>query len=697
MMSTPPELARGVLDAAPDAMIVVDDSGTVRYANRQVSALFGYAHDEIIGRPVELLMPERFRARHAGHRNRFVANQRFRPMGQGLELYGRRADGSEFPVEISLSPIDAGARPLVAAAIRDVTDRKRVEAELSAQLEDMRSLHEMSGRLVEAADLPRMLEEILEATIAVQHADFGNIQLRDPATAVLKIVAHRGFSPAFLEHFAAVDDNDESACGRVLRAGERVIIENIEEDPEYLPHRAIAAQEGYCAVQSTPIRGRDGKVTGVLSTHFRTPHRPLDRELQLTDLYMRLVAEVIARAQEEGVVRAARDLANRASQAKSRFLATASHDLRQPLQTLALLNGTLRRTMKDQDVMEVLLQEEQAISAMSRLLNALLDISKLESGAVKPEPKDFVVASLFEELRRDFANIAGNKGVALDIDASAERAHSDPALVEQMLRNLVANAIKYTREGRVRLSCSPAKDSKVRIEVLDTGIGIPADQLASIFEEFYQFGVPTNSSRDGYGLGLSIVQRIAVLLDIKLDVRSEVGKGSSFSLLLPPAIASVAVAPAPRVAPPSHTRSSEHLRVLLVEDDPAVRDATRMLFNVEGYRVTAVTSLDEALQSVSSGGAPDLLVTDYHLRDGETGTQVISAMRNALKIPLRSVLITGDTSTAIRELPRDAYLRIASKPIDAEELLAMVREVLTPAQESQHPELPCQGARLPGM
>ncbi|MDE2050867.1 MAG: PAS domain S-box protein, partial [Gammaproteobacteria bacterium] len=366
MMSTPPELARSVLDAAPDAMVVVDDSGTVRYANRQVSALFGYTHDDVIGRPVELLMPERFRGRHADHRNHFVANLRVRPMAQGLELYGRRADGSEFPVEISLSPIDAGARPLFAAAIRDVSDRKRVEAELNAQLEDMRSLHEMSGRLVEAADLPRMLEEILDATIAVQQADFGNIQLRDPATTVLKIVAHRGFSPAFLEHFAAVDGNDGSACGRALRAGARVIIENIEGDPEYLPHRVIAAHEGYRAVQSTPLRARDGRVTGVLSTHFRAPHRPSGRELQLTDLYMRLVAEVIARAQEEGVVRAARDLANRASQAKSRFLATASHDLRQPLQTLALLNGTLRRTMKDQDVMEMLLQEEQAISAMSR-------------------------------------------------------------------------------------------------------------------------------------------------------------------------------------------------------------------------------------------------------------------------------------------------------------------------------------------
>jgi two-component system, sensor histidine kinase len=676
MMSIPPELARSALDAAPDAMIMIDDSGTICYANRQVAALFGYAHDDVIGRPVEVLMPERFRNRHVDHRNRFVANLRVRPMGQGLELYGRRADGTEFPLEISLSPIAGGARSLVAAAIRDVTDRKRVAAELNAQLEDMRLLHDLSTRLIGAADLPRLLEEILDATIAVQRADFGNIQLRDPASSALKIVAQRGFSPAFLEHFATVERGDESACGRALRAGGRVIIEDIEQDPEYLPHRAIAAHEGYRAVQSTPISGRDGAVMGVLSTHFRTPHRPSDRELQLTDLYLRLVAELIARVQDEEIVRAARDLAQRMSRSKSRFLATASHDLRQPLQTLALLNGALRRIAEGQDTMEMLLQEEQAISAMSRLLNALLDISKLESGAVKPEPRDFAVAGLFAELHGDFAGMAESKGLRLEIEARANSVHSDPSLVAQMLRNLVANAIKYTQQGLVRLSCSATEDSKIRIEVLDTGIGIPTDQLSSIFEEFYQVGVPANSSRDGYGLGLSIVQRIAALLEIKLDVRSEVGKGSSFSLLLPPASASVAEAAPPRMAPLTHARRAGYARVLLVEDDAAVRDATRMLFSIEGYRVTAVASLDEALRSACNGEAPDLLVTDYHLRAGETGTQVISAVRDALRAPLRSVLITGDTSSAIAELPRDAYLRIASKPIDAEELLTMVKEFL---------------------
>jgi len=287
-----------------------------------------------------------------------------------------------------------------------------------------------------------MLGEVLDATIALQRADYGNIQLFEPATGVLQIAAQRGFSAAFLEHFARVDMNEPSCCGRALRAGERVIIEDVEQDPEYLPHRAIAAHEGYRAVQSTPIRGPEGGTIGMLSTHFRQPHRPSDRELQLTDIYIRMVSGLIARAEDEEIVRAARDAANRANQAKSRFLATASHDLRQPLQTLALLNGTLRRISTTAMGNEVLAQQEQAIGGMSRLLNALLDISKLESGAIKPDPTDFAVSALFEELRQEFADLASNKGLTLEVTPCDDSVHSDPSLVGQILRNLVSNAIK---------------------------------------------------------------------------------------------------------------------------------------------------------------------------------------------------------------------------------------------------------------
>jgi PAS domain S-box-containing protein len=515
LRTTPLELARSALDAAPDAMLIIDGSGVIRFTNQQVSALFGYAHEEIIGQSIEALMPERFRTRHVAHRDHYIRTVRVRPMGVGLDLYGRRKNGTEFPVEISLSPIDDAGRSLVAAAIRDVTDRKRVEAELIIAREAAEAASEVAGQALESA--------------------------------------------------------------------------------------------------------------------------------------------------------------NRANHGKSRFLATASHDLRQPLQTLELLNGVLRRRATDRSVIEALCQQEQAIASMSRLLNALLDISKLESGAIRPEPTDFKVAGIFEELRMEFASIAASKGINFEIESCEDVVHSDPSLVEQILRNLVSNAVKYTREGWVRLRCLH-EASLVRIQVVDSGVGIPADQLTLIYDEFYQVGVPANSSRDGYGLGLSIVQRLVKLLTLQLEVRSEVGRGSEFSLLLPASNrAGIEMHSTHLASSVEGPRPLGEARVLVVEDNASVRQATCLLLELEGYRVTPVASLAEALQHIQKGHGVDLLITDYHLTGGETGTQVIASLREILGVSLKAVLATGDTSSAIKQLPRDPHLRITSKPIQADELLALLR------------------------
>lgn len=501
ILMTKDQLNQSILDSAPDAIAIVDQAGSIRYVNRQVSALFGYEPAQLIGQPVEVLLPERFRNRHVHHRRSFGSSMRVRPMGSGLDLYGRRRDGSEFPAEIGLSPVAAGEETLVAAAIRDVTDRKRIEAELVA----------------------------------------------------------------------------------------------------------------------------------------------------------------------------AREAAERANKAKSRFLAAASHDLRQPLQTLSMLNGTLRRRLRNRAATEALEQQGRAITAMSRLLNSLLDISKLESGAVRPEVTDFHVAALFEELRAEFAALAESKGLELRVDSCDDCVHSDPSLVGQILKNLVANAIKYTREGWVQIRClhDPAA---VRIEVLDTGIGMAPEHVAHIFDEFYQIGVSPNTARDGYGLGLSIVDRLARLLDLRLEVQSQPGKGSRFSFALPPGASRI---PATMDAGATVRRPARGARrVLLVEDDAAARDATSLLLRAEGYDVTAAGSLDEAVHKVRAMPAPpDLLMTDYHLGGNLTGMDVIDALGEAIGQPTPAVIVTGDTSSAMREIGREAHLRVVSKPVDPDHLLAIVGEL----------------------
>ncbi|HTT01816.1 MAG TPA: hybrid sensor histidine kinase/response regulator [Steroidobacteraceae bacterium] len=497
------EMLSSALQSAPDAIVIVDASGRILFANRQLLALLGYEYDEVRGQAIEMLLPERFRPRHLGHRSEYAENARVRPMGVDLDLFALAKDGREVPVEISLSPIEDAGRLLVAAALRDVTERKKIQTEL----------------------------------------------------------------------------------------------------------------------------------------------------------------------------RDAREAAERANQAKSRFLATASHDLRQPLQALALLNGTLRRVVQEPDAREALAHQAQAIEAMSKLLNALLDISKLESGAVRPDPTDFAMAALFEEMRNEFASLAEAKGLELRISAPSGLVHSDRSLVGQILRNLVSNAIKYTRHGFVELRAL-MHSSAMHIEVIDSGVGIAPDQLPYIYDEFYQVGVATNAFREGYGLGLSIVARLVRLLGLHLAVRSELGRGSTFDLELPLGSGTTITPAASPVAAQAVDRQAAAPQVLLVDDDPGVRSATTMLLKVEGYRVVSASSLQEAVERLAEMPGVDLLVTDYHLQNGSTGLDVINAVRTTAGEGLKAVLVTGDTSSTIRGLPSDERIRLASKPIDADELLGLIKALL---------------------
>ena len=501
-------LLASVLESAPDAIVVVDATGCILFASRRISALCGYLPEEIVGQGIEYLLPERFRETHLGHRRTYARNAHPRPMGVDLDLYALRKDGTELPVEISLSPIRDGERLLVAAALRDVTERKRIQTELMQ----------------------------------------------------------------------------------------------------------------------------------------------------------------------------AREAADRANLAKSRFLATASHDLRQPLQTLSLLNGTLRRVVRDQVAGEAVTQQGQAIDAMSRLTNALLDISKLESGAIRPDPADFAVAALFEEMRSEFASLATSKGLELRIENGAPAAHSDPSLVGQILRNLVSNAIKYTQRGRVTLRSAPAA-SGVRLEVADTGIGIPADHLPYIYDEFYQVGVASNTSREGYGLGLSIVHRLVRLLGVKLEVNSEVGHGSTFALELPAGARDAEDGTAAPSAADRPGALAGSARILLVDDDAGVRNATAMLLRVEGFEVLCAASLEEANRALRETPQIDLVIADYHLQKGETGIEVIAAAQAVAGEHLGAVLVSGDTSSTLRDVKATDRLRIASKPIQADELLSIVAELLSTKRE----------------
>ncbi|HEU4604269.1 MAG TPA: ATP-binding protein [Steroidobacteraceae bacterium] len=560
---------------------------------------------------------------------------------------------------------------------RDLTEKRVIEQEreelkarLADELEHMVRLHDMSSRLMQSGDLSLVLKEVLEAILDLQHAERGNVQLYDAKEDSLMIVAQRGLPAEFMERFSGTRVSDDLACAQAARTRERVIIEDLQAPglPEVLRQ---VSKIGHCrAVQSSPILDDNGALVGVLSTHFRDPHRLSQRDARLTDAYLRLAAEVIVKVRYEQELRAAQRTAERANESKTRFLATASHDLRQPLQTLSLLNGSLRRMVANTDAARIAVEQQQAIAVISSLLNALLDISKLESGAVKPEIIDFDLQSLSEGVRAEFSALAQKKGLTFRILGGQFWVRSDPVLVAQIIRNLIGNAIRYTKQGWVEFRSTQTHDS-VTVEVADSGIGIPEALIPNIFEEFYQVGVAPNSAREGHGLGLNIVQRTARLLGHPLEVRSELGKGSVFSLTVPKG--RPIVGPAHVAEPPMEQHRGGRRRVLIVDDEASVLLATRLLLELEGYEILEATSLSQAKAVAKQNADIQLLVSDYHLANRELGTAVIDEVRKILKRHIGAVLMSGDTSKAMSQLALDERTRVARKPIEADELLGLLR------------------------
>ncbi len=499
------ERFRALMECAPDAMVVVDGDGSIVMVNARTETLFGYDRRELIGKPIEMLIPERYRSDHATRRSAYVREPALRAMSTSLELFARRRDGSQIPVEVSLSPVATSGGLQVASAIRDISERKRV------------------------------LEQLRDARAAAEKAD----------------------------------------------------------------------------------------------------------------------------------------------RAKSAFLATASHDLRQPLQTISLLNGALRRMGRDTDPADALSRQDAAIGVMSQLLNALLDISKLESGAVTPTLTDWQISTLFEQLRGEFESLATAKGVRMEVEGSSLWVRSDRFLVGQVLRNLLSNAVRYTHRGRVRL-CARTAGEAVRIEVSDTGIGMAPEELGHIYQEFYQIGVPANATREGYGLGLSIVSRIVKLLNLTLDVQSQAGKGSTFALQVPAGIATLPPLGHSQVSCAAAASAGCTHQVLVVGDEPAVLNATRLLLTAVGYGVATATSLAQAIERVHESRDLKLVITEQRLGDGQTGKQVIASVRQILGPDFNGVLIAADTCKVDREVDGDEHLRFLSKPVDPNELLGLLKELLAP-------------------
>jgi len=490
---------RVLIESAPDAMVIVDDNGEIAIVNEQTERMFGYGRVELIGHKIEMLLPDRIRGMHVGHREKYSSEPSLRPMGIGMELVGQRKNGSEFPVEISLSPVSTPKASFVSSVIRDVTNRKRMEREIIA----------------------------------------------------------------------------------------------------------------------------------------------------------------------------ARQEAERANKANVAFLAAASHDLRQPVQALSLLNGALRRTVKDERALEMVVSQQNSITAMTNLLNSLLDISRLDAGAITPDFEDFPMQRLTDRLGAEFARQATHKGLEFETVTCTSVVRSDPNLLSEIIQNLVGNAIRYTDKGKVAVRCIE-RDKRCCIEVEDTGIGISEDEQEAIFQEFHQVRSP-GSNKEGFGLGLAIVRRLADLLRHEIDVESDPGKGSLFTVSLPVVEVSGDHA---EDGDDGHAPSQEEASglIILIEDDVNVANAWGLLLEAEGYVVATAASATEARAVINHlDEAPALIVSDFHLLDGSTGVEAVTDIRKHYGLSIPAFIVSGDTSKVVKDARPVDNSTLMSKPVNTGRLLAAAR------------------------
>jgi len=358
-----------------------------------------------------------------------------------------------------------------------------------------------------------------------------------------------------------------------------------------------------------------------------------------------------------------------ADRSKSSFLAAASHDLRQPLQTLRFLQGALEQQHRlDGEGRKLVAGMAHSLDTMSSILTSLLDVNQVESGHLRPTKTDFSLAKIFDSVLIDFCSPIEGKGLKCRAVRSELAVRSDRRMLEEMIRNLLSNAVRYTDRGKILLGCRRVGD-KVRIEVWDSGVGVAEDQLPHIFEEYYQG--TQGVQRGGFGLGLAIVKRLGEILDHRVDVRSKPGKGTGFSIEVPrgraivqkPSLASSAF-------PYRHAFRGE---LLVIEDEISVRTAIIRLLKTHGIRVVVAATAAEALALVNQQIArPDFALCDYNLRGSINGVESIEALRTVLGQNIPAIVMTGDIRSETREAIASHDISVLIKPFVADELLQLI-------------------------
>jgi len=623
-MNLTPNAAADILSSSNEAIIVVDNEGDIVYANNMAESLFAYEDGEMVGMKVEMLMPDAFRRKHKAHRKRFVESPRSRPLVSGLNLKGLRKDGRVFDAEIALTPVQSGDELLVSSIVRDISADNSSEAYYR-----------------------NLLESAPDAMVIIDH--YGKI--------------------------AVVNGQAEQMFGHTreeMLGNEIELLLPDDMHVRHISHRAAYARDPHLRPMGTGMelqgKHKDGSTFPVEIS--------LSPVTSSTGAFVSsVIRDVSARKRLEKDLIAAREEAVRANKANSAFLAAASHDLRQPVQALSLLTGAIRRTAKDSLVLEMVESQQHSLDAMTNLLNSLLDISRLDAGKVEPEFEDFPIQRLIDRLSGEFSRQALQKDLkfsACDCDAIVR---SDPNMLDEVIQNLVSNAIQYTDKGIVTLTCNEV-DGQLEFGIKDTGIGIEPGQIEQIFQEFHQIKTP-GQDKEGFGLGLAIVKRMADLLGHEISVQSDPGKGSTFSVSMPVVEQTGAVQLKEGEVAVEDAAAPASGLVILIEDDVQVANAWGLLLESEGFHVATAASAKEARAVVEHlDSPPRLIISDFHLLDGSTGVEAVADIRQKFDQIIPAFIVSGDTSKMVQEARSTENCAIMNKPVKTDHLLKVAKAAI---------------------
>ena len=544
--------------------------------------------------------------------------------------------------------------------------------ELKEALQQQTALAEVFKEISGSSfDLHKLLDRLVDLAARLCTADSASIWR--PSGETYQIAAAFGHRPEHRERLdrLSVRPGQDTGVGRALLEQQVIHVVDGQDDPEL--HHAFKAG-GYRTMMAVPLM-REGAPIGVLVI-LRQARRPFtEREIELATTVTDQAVMALENVRLFEALQASTQELGEANQAKSRFIAAASHDLRQPLHALGLFVGRLHGPVTAAERRGILEQIDAAVTAMDELFNNLLDISKLDALVLTPAITDFPIAHLLKRTESTFAATARKKGLSFRIVSNSAWVRSDPILLERILLNLVSNAVGNTASGGIVIGCR-RRGAQLHIEVWDSGHGIPEDQHQNIFAEFHQLAGPQHERRSGMGLGLAIVDRLCRLLDHQIELTSIVGEGSRFSVIVP-LVAAQALTAEPKAPVQAAPGSISGKLVVVIDDDALVLDSTSGLLRGWGCDVVTAASVHLALAGLSARDrTPDLIISDYRLSDGQNGIEAIETLRAAFNFSVPAFLISGDTAPKrVREARASGY-HLLHKPVRPRALRAMLGQYL---------------------